>query len=190
MQNMPKKLLIAASLLLAVAFAFGASAQGQNPNALSNGKPTSTQATSTKQINAEAHRSEVAKFVKTLLDVADREGNGIGEQVRTIAREQNQSASTTIEAAEKVQARSKIKTFFIGSDYKNLGALRSEMVKTENRVQQLNNLVEKAQSVADKAELQAQIQTLQQEQQKIETFVKANESKFSLFGWVAKLFNK
>ncbi|MFA5098736.1 MAG: hypothetical protein WC461_00755 [Candidatus Paceibacterota bacterium] len=141
------------------------------------------------QIDVEEHRSAVSNFVHGLLDVADREG-GIGEQVRIIAKEQNQSASTTIQAMEKVQTRSKIKTFFIGSDYKNLGALRSEMVQTENRLEQLNKLMENAQADADKAELQSQIQTLQQEQQKIENFVKTNESKFSLFGWLTKLFTK
>lgn len=187
---MSKKLLITVSLALIFVFAISVSAyaQGQNGNA-----GTSSQAKEQKQdrsqINIEEHRSAVSEFVENLLSVADREG-GIGEQVRVIAREQNRSASTTTQAMERVQTRSKVKTFFIGSDYKNLGTLRSEMAQTENRLGQLNNLVEKAQSDTDKAELQAQIQTLQQEQQKIETFVKANESKFSLFGWFTKLFVK
>jgi hypothetical protein len=141
------------------------------------------------EINKEIHQSTVANFVQNLLDVADREG-GIGEQVRTIAQEQNQSASTTIQAMEKVQTRSKVKTFFIGSDYKNLGELRSEMVQTENRLEQLNKLMESTQNAGDKTELQGQVQLLQQEQTKIESFINANESKFSLFGWLVKLFVK
>lgn len=141
------------------------------------------------QINAEQHRSTVADFVQNLLQVADREG-GIGEQVRVIARQQNQSASTTIQAMEKVQTRNKVKTFLFGSDYKNLGALRSEMVQTENRLEQLNKLMESAQNEGDKTELQNQIQTLEQEQIKIENFVKTQEGKFSLFGWLTKLFNR
>ena len=140
------------------------------------------------QINAEQHRSAVANFVQSLLQVADREG-GIGQQVRVIAQQQNQSASTTIQAMEKVQTRSKIKTFFFGSDYKNLGALRSEMVQTRNRLEQLNRLMENVQNEGDKTELQNQIQTLEQEQIKIESFIKAEEGKFSLFGWLVKLFN-
>ena len=140
--------------------------------------------------DAEEYRNNTAKIVKTLIDVANRGGNGIGDQVRLIAQQQNESASTTVRAMEKVQEKSKWKTFFFGSDYKNLGALRSEMVQTENRLEQLNRLMESTQNEGDKTELQNQVQALQQEQQKIETFVKTSESKFSLLGWFVKLFVK
>jgi len=139
------------------------------------------------QLNAEEHRSAVANFVQSLLKAASSTEGGIGEQVRVIAQQQNQSATTTIKAMEKVQTRNKIQTFLFGSDYKNLGALRSEMVQTRNRLDQLNRLIQNA---TDTAEIQTQIQTLEQEQTKIENFIKAQEGKFSLFGWLLKLFNK
>jgi len=141
------------------------------------------------QLNAQQHRSVVANFVQSLLQVADREG-GIGKQVRIIAQQQNQSVTTTIQAMDKVQTRSKIKTFLFGSDYKNLGALRSEMVQTRNRIDQLNRILGNIQNATDTAEIQAQMQTLEQEQTKIENFIKAQENKISLFGWFVKLFNK
>ncbi|MFH1894344.1 MAG: hypothetical protein ABH813_00340 [Patescibacteria group bacterium] len=149
------------------------------------------------QVNAKEHRSAVANFVQALLRVASSTekatGAGqkkIGEQVRVIAQQQNESANTTIRAMERVQTRSRIKTFFIGADYKNLGALRSEMVQTKNRIEQLNGTMVSIQNASDTAEIQAQIQTLEQEQTKIENFIKQNESKFSLFGWFVKLFNR
>lgn len=148
------------------------------------------------QINAEEHRSTVSNFVQSLLQVSEREG-GIGEQVKTtaqqvriIAQQQNQSEDTTLKAIEKVQTRNKVKTFLIGTDYKNVGSLRSEMVQTRNRLEQANRLMENVQNESDKTELQNQIQTLEQEQTKIESFIKTQESKFSLFGWFVKLFNK
>ncbi len=160
----------------------GAVNQSQNQNQEQNQEKQG-------QINAEQHRSTVARFVQNLLQVANREG-GIGEQVRTIAQQQNQSADTTVQAMEKVQIRSKVKTFFFGSDYKNLGTLRSEMVQTRNRLEKLNKLMENIQNEEDKTELQSQIQILKQEQTRIESFMKADESKFSLFGWFIKLFNR
>jgi uncharacterized protein YpmS len=182
---MRKITLIIVSLVL-LAFVGGVLAQGQNSN---QGEQVQGQNQKQQgQINAEQHRSAVANFVQSLLEVADREG-GIGQQVRVIAQQQNQSASTTIQAMEKVQTRSKIKTFFFGSDYKNLGTLRSEMVQTRNRLEQLNRLMENVQNEGDKTELQNQIQTLEQEQIKIESFIKAEEGKFSLFGWLVKLFD-
>jgi len=156
----------------------------QENNATTNGKNSTSSEKG--QINAEEHRSTVANFVQGLLGVADREQGGIGEQVRVIAQQQNDSDATTSQAMEKVQTRNKIKTFLIGSDYKNLGALRSETVQTRNRLDQLNRLIQNA---TDTAEIQTQIQTLEQEQTKIENFIKAQEGKFSLFGWLSKLIN-
>ena len=138
------------------------------------------------QANAEQHRSTVANFVQSLKGIADKEA-GIGQQVSTVAQQQNQSASTTIQAMERIQVRSKVKTFLIGTDYKNLGTLRSEIVQTRNRLEQLNRLMENIQNEEDKTELQNQIQTLEQEQTRIEDFIKAQEGKFSLFGWLVKL---
>jgi predicted nucleic acid-binding Zn-ribbon protein len=140
-------------------------------------------------VNAEEHRSTVANFVQTLLETASNTEDGIGQQVRVVAQQQNQSVTTTIQAIEKVQTRSKVKTFFFGSDYKNLGTLRSEMVQTKNRLEQLSRLMENIQNESETTELQNQIQTLEQERTKIENFITAEEGKFSLFGWFVKLFN-
>jgi len=159
--------------------------QNQNQEQVQQQNQEQTQAQQG-QINAEQHRSTVANFVQSLNGIADRE-TGIGQQVRTIAQQQNQSASTAIQAMEKVQTRSKVKTFFFGTDYKNLGTLRSEMVQTRNRLEQLNRLMENVQNEGDQTELQNQIQTLEQEQTKIESFIRAHEGKFSLFGWLVKL---
>ena len=183
--------------LVAIAIAKSNQNQGQNQehntstvNATSDEEENENATNSQGQLNAAEHRSVVANFVQGLLKVADREKGGIGEQVRVIAQQQNQSDATATEAINKIQNRSKIKTFLIGSDYKNLGALRSEVVHTRNRLDQLNRLLPNVQNASDTVEIQNQIQTLEQEQTKIENFIKAQEGKFSLFGWLFKLFNR
>jgi microsomal dipeptidase-like Zn-dependent dipeptidase len=143
-----------------------------------------------KQVNGAEHRSTVATFVQSLLNVADKEQGGIGEEVKAVAQAQNGTKDKVADTIDKIQNRSKIKTFLIGTDYKNIGQLRSEMVKTRNQIDQLKRLLDKTTSEENKVVLQGQIQTLEQEQQKIEDFLKANESKFSLFGWFVKLFIK
>lgn len=186
------------AVMLVFSFVFVVNAKAQQNQNMNQGQDESTSTTSTDnqqdkkqkgQIDIEEHRGVVATFVQGLLNVADREG-GIGEQVRVIAREQNESVSSTIRAVEKVQIRNKVKTFLIGSDYKNLGALRSAMVEVRNRLEKLDKLMEDALSDDDKTELQNQVDALGQERTKIEDFVKAREGKFSLFGWLVKLFNK
>lgn len=150
-------------------------------------------ATSSAQSNsvgkADEHRSEVAKFVQALLATSTRIG-GIGEEVRKIAQEQASSTEKVAVAIEKIEERSKVKTFLIGSDYKNIGAIRSEIVTTENRLARLSREVEKIASSTEKTAITAEIQSLKEEQVKLETFVKTNESKFSIFGWVVRLFQK
>lgn len=141
------------------------------------------------KVTGDEHRSAVANFVQSLLNVAEREKGGIGEQVRIVAQEQNQVMEKVADQIEAIQKRNKIKTLLIGTDYKNTGALRSEMVQLRNRIQQLNQIMEQTQNEGDAAELQNQIQTMEQETINIEAFIKANESKFSLFGWLVKLFN-
>lgn len=142
------------------------------------------------QLKGDEHRSAVATFVQSLLDAANKDNSGIGEEVKAVAKAQNDTKEQESEAIDKINARSKVKTFFLGTDYKNTGMLRSQTVKTQNQIDQLNALLAKTTSADTKIALQAQISALTLEQQKINDFIKANESKFSLFGWFVKLFNK
>ena len=182
MQKIKNSSLFIASFALVIAVIFSLASFTVAKNETSTAKNTQNQ---TGQVNAKEHRSTVANFVQTLLKAASTTEGGIGQQVRIIAQQQNDSDATTTKAIETIQSRSKIKIFLIGSDYKNLGALRSEIVKTRNRINQLNKVIQNA---TDTAEIQAQIQTLEQEQTRIENFIKAQEGKFSLFGWLAKKF--
>ncbi len=143
-----------------------------------------------KGISGAEHRSAVSTLVQGLLKVADKEQNGIGEQVKAVAQAQNETKEKVADSIDKIQSRNKVKTFLVGTDYKNVGQLRSEMVKAGNQIGQLKKLLEKATSEENKNVLQGQIQALEAEQQKINDFLKTNESKFSLFGWFVKLFNK
>lgn len=175
--------------------ATGAQDKNKNVVAIDNTtQATDTTATQEKgkkdnkgQVNAESHRSTVATFVQSLLAVADREG-GIGQEVKVIAEQQNDTKDRASDLINAVENRNKVKTFFIGTSYKNLGELRSQMVQTRNQIDQLKRLADKAENEGDKTELQSQIQVLEQEQTNINNFITSNESKFSLFGWAVKLF--
>jgi hypothetical protein len=164
--------------------------KGNATSSVSKAKNATTSTTTVKtkgEVTAEAHRSAVATFVKSLLSVANREG-GIGAEVRVIAQAQNESASTTVEAVEKIEARNKIKTFLIGSDYKTIGELRSELAKTDNNLEKLKSLRDKAVTASAKAELDVQIAALEKAQVELEAFVDSHEDSVSIFGWFVKLF--
>lgn len=141
------------------------------------------------QLTADAHRSTVAMFVQSLLDVANREGI-MGEQVRVIAQAQKDSEATTTEAIQKISSRSSLKTLLWGSDYANLGVLRSGMVVTQNHLNQLNTVLASTTDATDRATITAQINALTQDQASIKNFVTAHENSFSFFGWFTRLFVK
>jgi len=140
------------------------------------------------QETAALHRSIVASFVQSLLAVAEQD-SAIGPQVKVIAQQQNQDEAVTDEALQSVETRGKIKTFLVGSDYKNLGALRSQYVHTRNRIRQLTRLMNDTQDETVKATLATQIQTLNTDMTNLNKFITDNENQFSLFGWFFKLFN-
>lgn len=141
------------------------------------------------QLTAEAHRSAVATFVQSLLAIADRKGN-LGEQVRIIAQAQKDSEATTTGAIEKVSSRGSLKTLFLGSDYANLGILRSGMVMTQNHLNQLNTVLASTTDATDRAALTAQIDALALDQANVRNFVTTHENSFSFFGWFTRLFVK
>ncbi|MEK7194589.1 MAG: hypothetical protein AAB660_02790 [Patescibacteria group bacterium] len=144
-------------------------------------------ATSTEIEQGDDRKSDVAKAVANLLKIGNRNG-GLGEEVRRIAREQASSTETIYEAKTKLENRGSLKTFLIGTDFKNLGVIRSEIVRTEARIEQLMREGEKLIDW-DKNDIEAQITSLETNLTALETFISQNESRFSLFGWFAKLFN-
>lgn len=91
---------------------------------------------------------------------------------------------------DKVEKVSKFRTVFLGTDYKNLGSLRSELVKIPNAIDRITKAMERATDVNVKADLQKQIDALKAIQTKAETFIKDNEGQFSFLGWFVRLFNK
>jgi hypothetical protein len=147
------------------------------------------QSTTTGSETSTEHRSAVATFVQNLLSIANREG-GIGNEVRVIAQEQNDSSSTTAEAIIKVEKKGGISAFLFGTDYKNLGVIRSELASTTNRIDRLSKLASSTINTQAKIELDAQIKLLQEDQAKVTAFVNTHENSFSLFGWFVKMFSK
>lgn len=134
---------------------------------------------------SEGHRSAVAEAVGTLLDAADRAG-GIGPQVRELAREQEALHSDVAEKMHALETRSALRTFLIGSDYRSLGELRSTLVTSENGIAVLKKAYEKA-SASARPTIAEQIAALEAENARAREFIAAQEGKFSLFGWLAKL---
>lgn len=137
---------------------------------------------------SQAHNNKVSNVVQELKELAGKDQN-IGDDVRAVAQEQEKSNERTIKAMEKVEARGGFKTFLIGTDYKNIGALRSEVITTQNHIDRLTKAMDRTTNEEVKADLSIQIAELEEANSNATAFIEKNEDKFSLFGWFVKLFN-
>ena len=135
------------------------------------------------------YRSNVANVVSKLKDVAGKDKN-IGEEVRQIAKEQEESVEEVESAKEAVEEKGGFRVFLIGTDYKNIGVLRSKIVTTQNHLQRLVKAIDRTTDPETKAELEKRVLELQDIKTEVETFVKDHEGQFSILGWLVRLFNR
>lgn len=137
---------------------------------------------------ADEHRSAVASFVQSLLDVADRQAlDGIGEHVREVAKQQNDAEDKIGPMLDEIKNRSKVKKFFFGADLGVTKEVKKEIMDTQKRLDDL----EKAKVLfegEDKAQLEAQIKNLKENITAVLADVQAEEEKPSMFGWLKRFF--
>ena len=124
-----------------------------------------------------------------LQEVAAKELPAVAQKITQIISEETQTEAAVSESVKEVEARGKVKSFLLGSDYKNLGQLRSQLVKNRNQIRQMTTLLQSATTEETKAALQTQIQSLMDQRQGMINFVTEKESSFSLFGWASKLIS-
>ncbi|MFC1678360.1 hypothetical protein ACFLZ9_01385, partial [Patescibacteria group bacterium] len=138
---------------------------------------------------ATQRRSRVANAVQQMLQVAER-NQGVGQQIRTIAQEQNQNQEQIEASMEKVKNRGRLKKFFFGPDYKNLSSVEDRLVNHTEKLEQLKELVSQITNDADAETLEEQIVVMEQIKTELKNEVTEESKGFSLFGWLNKMLSK
>ncbi len=145
------------------------------------------------ETNAQIHREKIKEVVQNLEQVANQEeeaGHGeLRDQVAQVIQEQQQTQEQTAAAIGQVEKRGKIKTFLVGTDYKNLGQLRSSLVHNRNEIRKLTQTSAQVQSDESRALIEAQLAELMRERERIKAVITENQESFSLFGWVSRFLN-
>lgn len=137
----------------------------------------------------EIRRSRVANAVQEMLKIATRNG-GIGQQIRTIAQNQNKNSEEAEEALKKARNRSSFARFFIGPNYKEIKKAKKKIEENTQNVEQLQTLKESLVSSYDKNLLDEQIEVMEEIKTELEADVEQNTKGFSLFGWLNKILTK
>lgn len=137
---------------------------------------------------AEQRRSGVANAVKSMLQVADKNG-GIGQQVKVIAQNQNQNQLKLEQNIEKIQSRGGFAKFLVGPDYGKIKDAQKILEQNKEQIRQLNQIRTQLSNQGDQQQLTEQIRILEQANQEIETLLADAQEGFSLFGWFNKLIS-
>jgi len=142
----------------------------------------------TQSERALTRRSETANAVQEMVKVANRNG-GVGEQIRTIAQNQNQLQEQAEDALGVAQKRSRFAKFFIGPNYGQLNEAKEKINTNNEKVKELKNL--RGQIIAvDQDLLDEQISVVEATLAELKVEVGEQEKGFSLFGWLNRLMSK
>lgn len=159
--------------------------QERSATSTEDGNATSTEG----ERQREEHRSEVAKAVQELLSVADRDG-GIGEEVRAIARAQEENHAKINDSLKKVEERGAIAKFFFGADQGEIDKAKQIVATNEAQIQQLTELKARMATGTDQEIIDRQIKLLENVNVSASTTLSVHEGGFSLFGWMFRIFGR
>jgi len=138
---------------------------------------------------ARERMSVVAEKVEELLTSETRFG-GIGEQVRVVAREQNQAQEQIGEQLGLIEVRQGWLKRLLGPDFGAVKNLRQQIEQNQLRIRQLEQLQNQLTNQGDQTMIQEMIQVLGEQNTALQEKIQAEESITSLFGWLFKLLNR
>lgn len=164
-----------------------ASKSEKSPNANSQ-KSAKTKIVKTQ--NASEHKKVLTEVVSSLEEASQTEeeaGNTeASQELEDAAEATDEAAGDTLDAIDEVEAVSPFKKLIVGPDYKNLGQLRSSIAHTQNTIRKLTKVAGTTDAETN-PELTSSLAALELEKARLYGVVTAEESRFSLFGWLNRL---
>ncbi|HEX8974671.1 MAG TPA: hypothetical protein VF817_04260 [Patescibacteria group bacterium] len=140
---------------------------------------------------AKQYKNTVAQFVHTLKAVGESDNGelkGIGQQVKVVAQAQNDAQPEVENSINSVEQRNGFVKFLIGPNYGSIKDIQSAITANQARVNALSSIMGQVSDPVAKQVLQQQLVSMQQQNDKLQQFVTANEGGASLLGWLVKLF--
>ncbi|MBU2595881.1 hypothetical protein KJ713_03570 [Patescibacteria group bacterium] len=140
---------------------------------------------------ARNHMSEVAKAVEQLILISYQiENQGLGSQIREIARNQSDDEDKSAETFDNAQARGAILKFFLGANYKQLKEIKKVNSRNQQRINELNRIRAQISNKGEDADLENQIKVLAEQNTALKDQANNLTSGFSMLGWLFKIINK
>ncbi len=134
------------------------------------------------------YENEVEDIYDELNDVAEIEGDELGEQIRSVALAQKSSVEKVSGPVKSIDQRNRILQFLLGTKGSEIEKLETEIMANKARIEVLTEAAGKIEDAEVRAILLAQVTDLETETNKLETFVGGQKDRLSAFGWFFKLF--
>jgi hypothetical protein len=154
-----------------------------------SGQENQAQGKGVNQANDRAvqRRSRVANAVQEMLQVAER-NQGIGQQIRTIAQNQDQNQKEIEMTLEHVKNNkgNVVWRFFFGPN-KYIYMAEGKLAYHAEKLQELKELASQVKNEADAEILEEQIEIMEQVKTELAEEIKEESRGFSLFGWLRRL---
>jgi len=164
-----------------------------------NGKDSSREQKSQKQEEKENNKENGSNKknegnlndkLEKVVENEEKAGNvEVSEQLEQTALVIEQDQQEVEETVDELEKRSKWQTLLFGTDFKNLGALRSQLVRNRNTIRKLMKSLDTLESSESEGLVQAQIYDLEASQLEIKEIIEKNESQFSILGWVFRFLS-
>jgi len=146
----------------------------------------SGQATNSRSQNAYQHISRVAQSVEGLLETNIK--GGIGEQVREIAQQQNQSQEQIQQNLKKVESRPGWFKKLFGVDKKAVKNLTGQIAQNQLRLEQLTEIQTQLSNQSDLQTVQLAVETLTDQNTALQQVLEEEEQIKGIFSWLTALF--
>ncbi len=139
---------------------------------------------------AEQRKSQIANAVQELVSVAQKIKTNVGEQIKTIAQEQEKNYQDAEDAVKTVSERGVFARFFIGPNYSEINKAEKYAKQYTEKLQEMQKTVTKITATDVVNVLDSQIQKMQQVKEELKKEINKQKGGFSLFGWLNRLFAK
>jgi len=132
------------------------------------------------------NQNEIRLAVHAFLAMEDLVGS-VGKQISAIAREFDNSIQATINAEERIASRSSLAKMFIGGDQEAAEDLEEEVKSNKVRIETLKRLKDECKCGPEVKELfREQVESMEQEVNRLGELAKDEKDSKGLFGWLWK----
>lgn len=133
---------------------------------------------------------ETEFVVASLRSVAGIEGEDgeVGKTITTVAKEQEVSASRKSSTVAAIDKRNPVLQTLFGTDRDDIAQLETEVAANQARITALLKAANAIEDAEVKAILLEQVELLETETKKLDTFATAQKDRTGVFGWFFNLF--